>query len=79
MTPSGGGDPPAHGANQVNQEASVMAAAVSESRGVLYAFATSTKIHGMRNLYLARGQLEFSLTIAGTLHVINENMLSTFD
>jgi len=56
MTPGGGGDQPTHGANQVDEQASVMAAAVCESRGVVYAFATGTKIHGMRNLYLARGQ-----------------------
>jgi len=52
MGPQGGGDHKGRGANE---EASAMAAAVRESRGVVHGFATSTRIHGMKNLYLAKG------------------------
>ena len=55
MMPRGGGDQPVRGANEVNEQASAMAMTVRESRGVVHAFSTSTKIHGMKNLYLARG------------------------
>ena len=51
-----GGDHPVRGANEVDDQASAMAMTVREYRGVVHAFSTSTRIHGMKNLYLAQGE-----------------------
>jgi len=55
MTPRGG-DHPAFRADRVDEQSSAMAMAVRESRGMVHAFATSTKIHGMKNIYRAQGE-----------------------
>jgi len=38
-----------------NEQASTTAMAVREARGVCRAFATRTKIHGVKDIYLAQG------------------------
>jgi len=56
MTPRGTGEHRALAADKVDEQASAMAMVVRESRGMVHAFATSTKIHGMKNIYRAQGE-----------------------
>ena len=56
MRPRGGGDQPVRGADEVDEHASAMAMTVHETRGAVRAFATSTRIHGMKNIYGAQGE-----------------------
>lgn len=55
MRSRGGDHHSVRAANEVDDQTSAMAMTVREYRGVVHAFTTSTRIHGMKNLYLAKG------------------------